>query len=91
VVQELHVVSSELGGTPFCGSLVNAPTAAPSSSADGGSGLGAGEQAGVRTPLCYQRAGLPDADACRSSFEGLQYSVRPHHLCESLFFGYEGV
>jgi hypothetical protein len=43
VVQELHVVSSELCRTPFCGSLVNAPAAARSSSADGGSGLGAGE------------------------------------------------
>ncbi len=42
-VQELHVVSSVLGRTPLRGSLANAPAAAPSSSADGGTGPGAGE------------------------------------------------
>jgi hypothetical protein len=43
-MQELHVVSSVLGHTTLCGSLANAPAAAPTSSTDGGTGLGAGSR-----------------------------------------------
>src|SRR5215203_5015975 len=46
--------------------------------------------AGVRTPVCYQRAGLPDADACTSSFEGSKYTDRPH-VPEHLSLDYKGV
>jgi hypothetical protein len=59
--------------------------AAPRQDADTGVGV-----ARVRTPVRYQRAGLPDADACTSGFEGLQYPVRPH-VRERLFFGYNEV
>jgi hypothetical protein len=31
----------------------------------------------VRPPVCYQRVGLPDADARKSRFEGSQQPVRP--------------
>jgi hypothetical protein len=51
---------------------------------------GRGRVAGVRTPVCYQRAGLPDADACTSGFEGSKYTVRPR-VPKRLFFGYEDV
>jgi len=51
---------------------------------------GWGGVAGVSPPVCYQRPGLPDADARTSGFEGLQYPVRPH-VRERPYFGYEGV
>jgi hypothetical protein len=41
-VQELHVVSSVLGRTPLR-DFGERPATAPSSSTDGGTGLGAGE------------------------------------------------